>query len=236
MTNKEANLYYRFEKVCKLNNLPEENKNDVNYLIYSLTEPGQRMCYKYLGLISKTQLNKLKNIDELNNWLNNYALSFEYDLEYYYPLYRNGTFEEFVILDYLRDIGFKHSTDNFFSYKPKDIYKGNTTEITISINGLDSFKEIPEIVNINLWTGKYSWVSVEVPRNVKAIKEGIDSLIKPLLVTESVANFNTSEKLLNTIDIDILLQSVNTQSLAITSQDYKQELKAKLLAMAETLN
>jgi len=44
----------------------------------------------------------------LQEQINSYIKSLKYDSNYYYPLFRKGYFEQTIIEDYLRSIGFKY--------------------------------------------------------------------------------------------------------------------------------
>jgi hypothetical protein len=171
--------------------------------------------------------------------------SLKYDSGYFNPHFIPGLTEELIIYDYMREIGFErpmYSSGDVYAPSKKNIYGYNSTDITISFNGLDKWEnrsgglpksdELPEEVTINLWTGPYSWISVKTKREVESIKEGIDSLLKPLLVTESANSFSMSEKLENaTMDMDILLKKL-TNSLDQSTDDFKSTLKSRLLEIA----
>lgn len=85
-----------------------------------------------------------------------------------------------------------------------------------------------------LHTGNYSWVEVIVNRDVENIKKGIDSILKPLLLTDSVSNLNKSELLKNVSNIDIYMNAITT-NLSIVSQEYKDTLKQKLTETLQML-
>jgi hypothetical protein len=222
------------------------NKNQ--YLLFD-KEPnsGSRMVYKYLTKIefkdnqARVIGNKSKPtryIKELNKQIKEKINSLPYDSEYYMPLYRKGTFEYFVIYDYLREIGFKHSnsynSSDFFVLRKDNVYNYSTGSISISINGLSTSGKIEDEINIMLYTGEYSWIEVKAKRKVKDIKTAIDSLLKPLLVSESVNFFETSEKLDNFKDVEITVKKMENM-FSVKSESYKKELKKRLLEMAEKL-
>ena len=229
MTLKEISQHF---KVIKWEN---------TYKIHSLTIGG-RSVYKYLCSVEKsgTKFNvigykKTGAIEELKAQVVDYVLNLEYDSEYFDPAYTEGIKEVHFVHDYLRELGFKNKS-NSYVYNPKNIYGGKTTEIIISFYGLDVFggwnEFNPKEVKICLSTGAYSWVSLTVERNMKAIQEGIDSLIKPLLLSEIARNTTTSDKL-ETIIKDLTINSID--GFEINSSDYKKELKEKLLEIIEKL-
>ena len=165
--------------------------------IYSSTENG-RLNHKYLCSLEKenkkykvynTEFPFTNSIQGLLHQIEQYLENLEYDSEYFYPLWRDGLKEELYTCDYLTSLGFE-SSYNMFTYKPKDIYGGNTTEITLQILGLSDcgYQDTLNLkeTEIILWTSSYSWVTTKVKRDFKSIKEGIDSILKPLLVAESI--------------------------------------------------
>lgn len=247
MTLKQINNHYKLEKY-------RENKNQ--FLVFSNT-PGScnRMVYKYFCLITRNGtkffvegFEPTNKIDVLKSQIEQYVASLKYDSGYFNPHFIPGVTEELIIYDYMREIGFErpmYSSGDVYAPSKKNIYGYNSTDITISFSGLDKWgnrsgglpksDELPKEVTINLWTGPYSWISVKTKREVESIKEGIDSLLKPLLVTESANSFSMSEKLENaTMDVDILLKKL-TNSLDQSTDDFKSTLKSRLLEIAEKI-
>lgn len=216
-------------------------KHEGFYTIHSLTVGG-RSVYKYLCSAERTgtKFNVLgykntANIEEFKNQVADYISKLEYDSEYFYPLYREGIKEVHYVHDYLRELGFKNES-NSYVYNPVNIYGGQTTEIILSFFGLDVWggwdKFDPDYIKINLSTGRYSWITVTVKRNFKDLQEGIDSLTKPLLLTEGTRNITIADKL-ETVIKDFTINSVD--GFDINSADYKKELKEKLLEIVEKL-
>jgi len=229
MTLKEISQHF---KVFKWENV---------YKIHSLTIGG-RSVHRYLCSVEKsgTKFNvigykKTGSIEELKVQVVDYVLNLEYDSEYFDPAYREGIKEVHFVHDYLRDLGFKNKSNSYI-YHPKNIYGGNTTEIIISFYGLDVFggwdEFNPKEIKISLSTGADSWVSLTVERNMKALQEGIDSLIKPLLLSESSRNITTADKL-ETVIKDMTINSIS--GFDIYYADYKKELKEKLLEIIDKL-
>jgi hypothetical protein len=155
------------------------------------------------------------------------------------PCYREGLFEELVIIDYMYDLGFKYRDvswgTTFFTTERGDIY-GKSDNISISITGLDCFTKdgICEDVTISYFTSGFSWVSVETKRDIESIKKGISSLLKPLLITNAVSDIKMSEKLEDPKEIDLIINKL-TPSLDKVSGSAKVYLKEELLKLAESL-
>lgn len=231
-------------KVKDLNLNYKVSKQDGAFHLYSLTETGQRSPIKYLCSVKKHGSIKFyvegseptSKFDVLQEQIKNKIESYEYDSEYYNPCYRKGVFEELIIHDYLRSLGFKNVDGDTYVLSDKNIYGFNTADICVSIWGLNALGEsIPKKeVSVILRTGWSSWAEVKCKRNVKDIKKGIDGLLKPLLLTDSVNLITKSEKLQSVGDIDILMHKL-TSSLDHTKVDVKSYLKEQLLEIANKL-
>jgi hypothetical protein len=223
-------------------------KHEGAFLFHS-KEPctGSRMVHKYLCSVTKIgkcwKVKGYKSTSKLDLLLanvNDYVSKLPYDSEYYYPLYIDTIFVHHIIYDYLRAIGFKFEDSRMgyetYGYSHKSVYGKLSHGTYISFHGFDfdRNRELPKEVSISLHLGDYSWVEVTVPREVEAIKKGIDSLLKPYFVGESVNNFNISEKMVNNSDIDIMFKAISS-NLTIFEGSYKAELKKKLLEMADKL-
>lgn len=243
MTLKQIKNYFQLEKY-------RENKNQ--FLVFSNT-PGScnRMVYKYFCLITRQGtkfyvegFEATNKVDVLKSQIEQYVASLKYDSGYFNPHFVKGLAEELIIHDYLREIGFSrphYSSGDIYKVSKTNIYGYISNDITLSFSGLDRWEshrnsnELPKEVKINLWTGDFSWISVKTKREVESIKEGIDSLLKPLLVTESANSFSMSEKLENaSMDVDILLKKL-TNSLDTSTEDFKSTLKSRLLEIANKI-
>lgn len=223
-------------------------KQDGAFHLYSLTEMGQRSPIKYLCSVKKHGSIKFyvegseptSNFDVLQEQIKNKIDSYEYDSEYYNPCYRKGVFEELIIHDYLRSLGFEHVNDDTYTLSDKNVYGFNTADICMSIWGLSALGDVlekgspGEEVAVILSTGQFSWVEVKCKRNVKDIKKSIDGLLKPLFLTDSVNLITKSEKLQTVGDIDILMKRL-TGNLDTQSKDVKSYLKERLLEIADKL-
>lgn len=178
-----------------------------------------------------------------------HVASLPYNTEYYIPSLRAGLFEDFIIHDYLVEtLGFKFLSDSFYEMANKNVYNFASYKFVISFNGLNANETLsyekwsdknilPKKVSIKLHNGNSSWMEIEVDRDVESIKQGIDSLIKPMIVSDSVQSFSTSEKMKNCdfSDLNLLFESLNTKTGEFISADYKSTLKNKLLQIASTL-
>ena len=190
-----------------------------------------------------------QNVKTLLENIDKHVASLPYDSEYYIPSLRKGLFEDFIIHDYLVEtLGFKHLGYNIYEMSQKNVYNFSSHKFSISFNGLDAnetlgFKNwsnedvLPKKVSIKLHTGDYSWVEIEVDRSVEDIKAGIDSMIKPMLVSDSVNSFSTSEKMkkCDFSDLELLFNNFDMKSGELLSADYKSTLKNKLIQIASTL-
>ncbi len=126
-------------------------KNGDKYLIHEYNK-GRRMVNLFLcevsyknGYWKVAEFKPTKDIERLKSNINEYVKSLPYHSEYYYPLYREGIFEEHIIHDYLSDLGFKYSSGynntDIYHNENRDIY-GKRNNITLSFNGLCSFNGV----------------------------------------------------------------------------------------------
>jgi len=222
-------------------------KYEGKYLIYDKTPgSGQRSVYKYLCSAIKNKnswiIENFKPVSKLNDikdLINKHVSTYKYDSEYYQPQYRDGILEEYVIHDYLRELGFSISDNSFgsttYTNENKNVY-GKVNNIHLTFDGLSCFKdEISKIVKIIYTVDFGSWVSVEVNRDCESIIKGIDSILNPLLVTESVTNFTNSEKLHNKYtDIDLMISNLSSNLINVET-NYKETLKEKLQTLINNL-
>jgi len=244
MTLKEIREYFGVERF-------REDKN--KFLVFS-NAPGScsRMVYKYLCLITRIGekffvegFEPTKEISVLKSQIDSYVSYLGYDSMYDNPHFIKGVREELMIHDYMDAIGFSTGyLDEGYTIKEKNVYGYKANNIRISFFGLKwtdhklfnplSSDEIPNEVTIYLSTGGYSWFTVKTTRDADEIKKGIDSLLKPLLVSESTILYSSADKLKNdTMEMDVVLKSLS--GLDVTSKDYKAELKKKLLELADKI-
>ena len=220
------------------------------YLIHELKVGNSRMVHKYLCTVHRMQgrywnvvgstSGATAKLDKLKDNIQKYVDSLEYDSEYYYPRYRDGIFEELIIHDYLDNLGFDHSGGyshlEGYTLNKKNIY-GKKIDLNLTFDGLSglSFRSdnIPQYVTISYDVDYGSWVSVKVERNVDDIKKGIDSILKPLFLTESAENILSADKLESNEQLDVIFNKLVGFSKSETSG--KEELKKRLLELANSL-
>lgn len=215
-------------------------------LLFSLEEGGGRSVHKYICSTTKQGtrfsvegMAPTGNIDALKKNVHQHVTSLPYDSDYYSPMWRKGTFEHFVIHDYLESLGIVRApySDEGYLVKVKNGYDHDNKLGYLHIDGLSNYMDDPkEEVKFRFHIGEstYSWVGATCKRNVEDIKKAIDSLLKPYLTTISVDTFQSSEKMLNAGDTEIYLQ-VLTKQMDLLTVDYKAKLKQNLLEMAEKL-
>jgi hypothetical protein len=222
-------------------------KHDDHIQLWSKTEHGMRMAYKYVWHIKKSDkygyyfvegFNPTNKLEELNNQIQQHVANLSHDAEYFVPTYRKGLTEELIIHDYMDSIGLsKQGYSDAYTVTKKNIYGYNSTDIKITFWGLEigfGDEGVAEEVEVILWTSQYSWVSVKCKRNVEDIKKGISAILKPLMITESVTLLSLAEKLETTEDIDVMMNQF-TLSLQNIKVDMKAHLKMQLLEMADKL-
>lgn len=222
-------------------------KHDGHIQLWSKTEHGMRMCMKYIWHIKKSDkpghyfvegFKPTSKLQELKNQIEQHVAGLSYDAEYFIPTYRPGLTEELIIHDYMDSIGLsKNGFDSAYTLNKKNIYGYRSTDIQMTFWGLEAgFGDSgnAEEVSINLWTSGWSWVSVKCKRNVEDIKKGIDSILKPLLITESVSLLDMSEKLETTGDVNLILNQI-TGAFEKVGVDIKSYMKVQLLEMASKL-
>ena len=226
MTVKELKKEYDY--VVKFNN---------QYLIHS--KGGKRSVYKYLATVNKsggsmfvTGYKPTTKIKKLKEQVEDYVSSLPYDSEYYSPMFRKGYREEIIVHDYLESIKFSHLGDGIYKLNTPSIYGYQATNVTISFSNLSCFGKIKDNIEIRLSTGNFSWVTAKCKREVDDIIKTVDSLLKPLLVTESVSNVKISDEMVMS-DVNLTLKKL--KGLNIEETDMKEYLKKQLLTIANTL-
>jgi len=235
MTIKDLKANYnvnQYEKGYQLTGL-----TDLNYLVDITLIKG----YAELNGYPKT-----RDISVLAEQIADYTSKLQFPSYCYNPRYREGLFEELAVHSYMRKIGFEKDDDyetGSGGYKlnhGKNCYGYTATNIIISFYGLSNDFFVKDLmarneVDIVLHVDNWSFVSVKTSRNAEEIVKAIDSLIKPLLVSEGTNLVTHSDKLTNvSAGMDITLNQIS-QDGQMLSQEYKDTLKAKLLELAETL-
>lgn len=217
------------------------------YYSISSKEPiGRLTPHKYLcGLIKNGSNFKIKNcptnktysdINLLKLGIDKFISELKYDSEFYNIGFRKGVFEELVVHNYLKERGFKskkYSTDNSYILENKNIYGGTLEVISLTIDGLSPY-ELKDEIKIQLWLSDSSWMESKCNNNVDEIIENINSIIKPLLLTEGINFINNSDKF-NFDSFDATVNQYIAKSMSIESLDYKAKLKEKLQLMIDKL-
>lgn len=216
-----------------------------SYLLSEKEEIGKLLAHKYVGQVWKVGngfkvegFEPTANINTLVDNLKAYELSLPYALEFYYPVWKKGTFEDLVVTDYLKKKGFKLSIENelYYTLDIKNVYNKKTT-ISLLIYNLDVHSYDPnKPVEIAYSSGDYSWVSLPCERNVEEIIKRIDSILGIVCYSE-ITNYL---KLIDGVNIDPkVLESLTlskiTNTYGVASVPFKDQLKTKLLEIANSL-
>lgn len=225
MTIKELKLEY-----------PYIIKYEGKFLVFD--NNGKRSPYKYLASVIKKGRSlyvegykPTTKMDILKKQVSHYSNSLPYDSEYYNPMYIDGYKTEIIVHDYLDSIGFEH-TPIGYQLKRKSIYGHKATNIILSFFGLDSFVK-KDTVDVCLSTGDYSYISITCKRDETEIIKSIDSILKPLLLTESINNIETSKNM-EVENVDIILNQLN--NLDFKTQHINTYLKQELQKIINKLN
>jgi len=236
MTIKEINTKFQLSKLT----------NKGMHLLFE-KEPAKtgRSVYKYLCLVgregSKYFVQGFKptnNLEVFEKQVMDYINSLPYDSDYYCPNWRDGLKEELIIHDYLGSIGFKNpfysNSQDYYELIDKNIYGFKSANVAISIWGLDSWEfykdgkfNLPAEVRVVLHTGDWSWLEVKAKREVEDIKKAIDSVLKPLYLTDSATNLKRGTLLKNASDVEMTMNKL-MESCEIGTMDFKSTLKKQL--------
>jgi hypothetical protein len=220
MTLKELRKHYR---VLKFEN---------QYHVYEKERSNSRMVHKYLCTLTKKGgsfivpgYKATDVISKLKENVQNYVYDLKYDSEYYHPLWREESRYNIFTCDVLSDYGFTQKIySDYFILNRNSIYGYNATKIELTYEVKD------ETIIFRLWTSDYGWIETTSIFDFDNIKETIDSLLKPLLLTEGIKNIQDSDKMVNS-DIELVLKEL--KGFDINSS--KVHLKEKLIALAESL-
>ena len=206
---------------------------------------GSRMVYKYLVtvkkvstgvyIVSESKTRQTSNIDDLVSYIDMKIKTYEFDSEYYDPNYRKGTFEEFVVMDELRKIGFKSEGRETFILDYKNIYGETENVINLSIYGLDSFEEKDE-VDVTIHIGEFKWVNGEkIKKEVHTILDEVNRLCAPFLLGNTLNNFEIFEKTKFMNVDDVKIKRLNMVTFKTEEVELKGLLIEKLEKALETL-
>lgn len=228
-------------------NFDVQKLDDKSLLLFDKHQLGKRFPKKYIGQVwpvgnGKYVVEGHEPTDDFTRLcfdLAEYRSWKEYDLEYYFPLFREGSFEEFIVHDWLNDKGFKliyDSGDDAYTLKMIDAF-GRKNEISLRLYNLDAFDYKPnEPVRIVYFISSSKWTEVKIERNVKSIISAIESFLVPLLYSNIVNNYSALDGM--TFDANALngltINEFNNKG-DIETTDFKENLKAKLIELANQL-
>lgn len=195
-----------------------ENLHDLNFLL-KLEE---------IGNIAKA------NVETLKEQINDFVSKLPYDSEYYNPMLKNGLKDELIVFDYLSSINFERNSyvnnHDGFELKSPSIYGYQATKISLYFIGFDD--ENSNEIKVNLSSSYYSWVSVKCKKDATEIIKAIDSLLKPLFITEAASNLKNSDNM-KMSEVELTLNKL--KGLDIEKSSMKEYLKKELLTIANTL-
>lgn len=244
MTIKEINTKFQLSKFTK---------NGMRLLFEKEVSKTGRSVHKYLCLVGKDGkkfyvqgCQPTSKLDVLEQQVKDYVASLPYDSDYYCPNWRDGIFEEFIIHDYLTSMGFVRTmysnSQETYELKDKNIYGFKSSNVVISIWGLDAWAfykdgkfNLSKEVRVVLHTGEWSWMEVKAKREVESIKQAIDSVLKPLYLTDSATNMKRATMLENASNVEMTMNKL-MESYDIGSADYKATLKKQLEDTLAKLN
>ena len=227
-------------------NFDVQKLDDKSLLLFDKHQPGKRFPKKYIGQVCPVGKGKYvveghEPTDDFTRLcfdLAEYRSWKEYDLEYYFPLFREGSFEEFIVHDWLTDKGFKmdyHNGDDAYILKFADVF-GRRNDIILHLCNLDAFDcKTDEPVRIVYFTSTSKWTEIKVERKVKSIISTIESLLVPLLYSNIANNYSVLDGMnfdANTLNGLIVNDYKNGK---IQTTDFKANLKAKLIKLANQL-
>jgi len=228
-----------------LKNYYNITEHENKYLLFSKTEQGKRFGRKYKWFLTKENNDFLiegyapKNIQDLIDNVNKKVDFLPYDSEYYTPSLVDGSFEMFIIHDYMISLGFEWdgfigmgANISIYKLTNKNIYGKKNVKCKMSFGGLDTFQP-EEKISIVIDTSNYSFVEAIVNRNVEEIKKCIDAMLKPLFLTDAAQDIISADKLENTV------VELEKRLLDFSSKDFmyskKIELKEKLQKIIDLL-
>ena len=231
----------------------EKGNNNQYYLFNPIIGSGKNLNKQFICVIEKAGngfkivpsehiKNPMEIITDVYTHINIFKLAVEryveslpYHSDFYYPRNLSYVFPMLVVNYFLKNLGFETTGNDSYILNQKNIYGGLSNGIEIYINGLDfdTYEEC-EKITINLYTSKNSYISVSSKKDADSIVLALNSLLKPLFLTNSIQNIELSDKL-NFEDIELSLNSINLTKLSLKSESYKEKLKIKLEEILEKL-
>ena len=234
ITLEELKKYY---KVYSLDNGKTQNLSTIEPI--GLYTPHKFLCYITKVKTGVYKVGDFEPTSDINVLIENqkeYSSSLKYNSEFYNPGYRKGYFEEMVVYDYLRNLGFKSHNNDTYTYTFKDVYGKEIELATITISGLSDFAfgetELKDIVIVILHLNENSWMSVkDIKRDADIIIDTIQGLLKPLFISTAFESLKIAENFQN-VAVDM---NVNSGFLNVKTEPYKEKLIKQLEEMLEVL-
>ena len=254
MVISELEKYYKIEKYYDMHQIGGKRVKN-QFEVWSLEDgSGKQFPHQFMCVIEKVGQKfkivpdkRLKHIDKyfsfaysrvegLMEYIVKYVNSLPYHSDYYYPNFRPHVFTEIVVSDFLKDLGFICDVGNgcdHWSLEDKNIYGSKSANVSLTIFGLDMLNDNDEIqINYNINLG--SWVSIKCNKNVDSIISELNNLLKPLFLSDGITNIQKSDKLEFT-DFNGIKNSFDARDISLKSEEYKEEVRNKLLEMANSI-
>jgi len=163
---------------------------------------------------------------------------YDFNSEFYNPMYREGYMEELAVRNHLTDrLDFKYLDSQWgidaYEKTWPGVYGKGEYRMLLHINGLDliggfggSKKTIKDKVSVSLSMRDGSWVEVKVDRKPEEIANTIDSLIRPeiLVLAKNLLNYS---HILNSVEINPTMKEPSG-ALDITEKNIKKEMIQQL--------
>ncbi len=254
MVISELEKYYRIEKYYDMHTKTQKRVKN-QFEVWSLDDKsGKQFTRQFMCIIEMVGQKfkiipdkRLKHVDKyftfayarvegLMEFIVKYVESLPYHSDYYYPNFRPHVFTELVVSGFLKDLGFKCDYGNeceHWSLEDKNIYGSKSSNISLTIFGLDMLSNVNEIqINYNINMG--SWISIKCNKDVDSILEALNNLLKPLFLTDGITNIQKSDKLEFT-DFNGVKNSFDARDISLKSKEYKEEVRNKLLEIANSI-
>lgn len=223
------------------------------YLLFSHTEKGLRWVDKYIWHIYKDKTRKgyfyvegyepTSKIDVLVANINEKVASLPYNSEYYIPSLHKELFVVFIVVDMLNDLGFKYLDNSIYEMKFNDEPKTNIIlriEMEEYISGYGQIKSKLYEQNkaqVQIYTDDYSYMQITTERTPESIMDGVSTLLNIILYNRMYNSLEIIKKLEKHFipDLKSNITKGEIKFLSVDETNYNQELKNRLLEMANKL-